>query len=124
MSDINLSGFAPASDLVGGSFTATYQWYMQPNPTVRTLAFRIGVQSAQWAASQSGYTATRSGESAWDLCLVRIQEAPVANAWNTDTVDMNNGVWYLYGQAGNPNWAGIAGSAPLGARSSRAWQPG
>jgi hypothetical protein len=125
MSDINLSGFAPASDLVGGLFTATYQWYMQPNPTVRTLALRFGVQSAQWAASQTGFTAIRSGESVWDLCLVHIQDSPVANAWNTDAVDLNTGTWSVYGQATNGNWVGIAGSAPPGgtvAKTLAGWQ--
>ncbi len=114
LSTVNTSGFAPATDLVGGGFAATYRWYMEPNTTARTLAFRVSLQSAQWAASQVGYTAIRSGESAWDLTLVRVMPGPVANDWNTDSVDLNTGAWYLYGQAGNPNWLGIAGVAPPG----------
>ncbi|MBK6622511.1 MAG: hypothetical protein IPG32_17155 [Saprospirales bacterium] len=30
LSTVNLAGFAPASDLTGGSFTANYRWYMEP----------------------------------------------------------------------------------------------
>ncbi|MBK9129415.1 MAG: HYR domain-containing protein [Phycisphaerales bacterium] len=123
------TGFAPASDLVGGSFSATYQWYMQPNPTNRTLAFRIGIQSTAWGTgpgqSQNAFTAIRSGESAWDLILVHLMDSPVANAWNTASVDLTNGQWYLYGQAGNGNWVGIAGSAPPGGTTQKtlaSWQ--
>ncbi len=123
------SGFAPASDLVGGSFSATYQWYMEPNTTERTLAFRCGIQSTAWGAgsgqSQNGFTAIRSGESAWDLVLVHVMDAPAANAWNTPTVNKTSGNWYLYGQAGNTNWAAIAGSAPPGgtiAKTLADWQ--
>ena len=114
ISTVNLSGFAPSSDLVGGSFTASYKWYLEPNPTSRTVAFRIGIQSTQWAASQAGFTAIRSGEQTWDLKLVNVMSSPTANAWNDVAVDMNNGLWYLYGQATNANWVGIAGSAPPG----------
>lgn len=123
------TGFAPASDLVGGSFSATYEWYMQPNPTNRTLAFRIGIQSTAWGTgpgqSQNAFTAIRSGESAWDLILVHLMDSPVANAWNTASVDLTNGQWYLYGQAGNGNWVGIAGSAPPGGTTQKTlanWQ--
>lgn len=108
------SGLAPASDLVGASFWAAYKWYMEPNPTTRTVAFRLGIRSTQWAASQAGFTAIRSGESSWDLILVHVMDSPVANAWNEPTVDVNNGLWNLYGQAGNGNWVAIAGSAPPG----------
>ncbi len=128
ISTINTTSFfAPASDLVGGSFTATYGWYMQPNPTVRTLAFKIGIQSIHWGTgvgqSQNSYTALRSGESEWDLVLVHVDGAPVANAWNTPTVDLNNGQWYLYRQASNANWVGIAGSLPpAGPNTLAGWQ--
>ncbi len=112
------SGFAPASDLLLPAFGATYSWYGQPNPTTRTVAFRIGVQSAQWATSQASFTATRSGESAWDLVLVHVP-ATSDNAWSTVSVDKDSGSWFLYGQAGNPNWAGIAGSSPPGGSLSK-----
>ena len=106
------TGIADAGKVVDGTFTATYQWYMEPNTTVRTLAFRLGIRSTMWAQSQAGFTATRSGESAWDLILTHVMDTPVANAWNTPTVDLNTGKWYLYDQAGNGNWAALVGSAP------------
>ncbi|MBX3423492.1 MAG: VCBS domain-containing protein [Pirellulaceae bacterium] len=112
------SGFAPASDLVQPEFGATYSWYGQPDPTSRTVAFRIGVQSAAWAISQASFTATRSGESAWDLVLVHVP-ASSDNAWSTVSVDQDSGNWFLYGQAGNPNWTGIAGSTPPGGLTSK-----
>src|SRR5690606_4442958 len=67
-------GFADASVLLDSSFFAEYEWYGQPNPTPRTLAFRIGIQSTDWANSQAGFTASRSGESSWDLILVHLPE--------------------------------------------------
>ncbi|MBK6929505.1 MAG: hypothetical protein IPH12_01075 [Saprospirales bacterium] len=105
--------------LTGGSFTAEYRWYMEPNPTSRTVAFRLGIQSAQWAASQTSFTAIRSGEQTWDLILVNVMAGAVPNAWNTVNVDKDNGLWYLYGQAGNGNWVGIAGSAPPGGSTQK-----
>ncbi|MBK7338342.1 MAG: hypothetical protein IPJ00_20275 [Saprospirales bacterium] len=95
LSTVNLSGFAPASDLTGGSFTANYRWYMEPNPTNRTVAFRVGIQSTQWAASQTSFTAIRSGEQTWDLILVNLMDSPASNAWNDVNVDKDNGLWYF-----------------------------
>ncbi len=119
--------FAPASDLVGGSFSATYGWYLDPNPTQRTLAFKIGIQSIWWGTgggqSQSGFTATRSGESVWDLVLVNIDDSPDSNAWNTTSVDLNNGLWNVYAQAGNTFWTTLVGSNPPAvAQTLAAWQ--
>lgn len=106
ISAINLSGFDDASNLVGNSstFSATYQWYGQPNPTTRTLGFRLGFQSTAWGTgpgqSQNGFTATRSGESAWDLILTHVPSTS-DNAWSTVNVDHDTGTWKLYAQAGN-----------------------
>lgn len=94
------TGFAAASDLLSEDFYATYQWYGQPNPTSRTLGFRLGIQSTQFAQSQSGFTATHSGESAWDLIFVHVP-AKSDNAWSTVSVDRNTGTWVLYRQANN-----------------------
>lgn len=94
-------GFAPANDLLDPSFFATYQWYGQPDPTSRTLAFRLGIQSTDWAASQSAFTAVRSGESVWDLILVHVPGLS-DNTWTTVNVDHLTGTWALYDQAGNP----------------------
>lgn len=114
ISVVDTGGIADASTLVDGSFSAAYKWYMEPNPTTRTLAFRVGIQSTMWAQSQAGFTAVRSGESAWDLILVHTMDGATPNAWQTPTVDMNNGTWNLYAQAGNGNWVALVGEAPAG----------
>ena len=99
-----ITGFAPSSDLLLPSFFAVYNWYKQPNPTSRTLAFKLGIQSANWGTgggqSQNGFTATRSGESVWDLVLVNVSPS-VDNAWNTSAVNAVTGDWNLFRQAGN-----------------------
>ncbi len=125
----DVTGFAPTDDLVGGSFSATYSWYMDPNPTARTLAFRFGIQSTRWGTgllqSQNGFTAIRSGESVWDLVLVHVPASSDSNAWNPVSVDMNTGLWYLYGQAGNSNWLALEGANPPGGTVSKTlagWQ--
>ena len=82
------------------TFGATYQWYGQPNPTTRTLGFKLGIQSTAWGTSQSAFTATRSGESVWDLVLVEAQ-ATSDNVWSTVSLDHDSGVWNLFRQAGN-----------------------
>lgn len=104
---IDLSGFDDASNLIGvnSTFNATYQWYGQPNPTTRTLAFKLGIQSTAWGTgageSQNGFTATRSGESAWDLVLVHVPTSSSDYAWSTVNLDHDTGTWSLYRQAGN-----------------------
>ncbi|HYH63224.1 MAG TPA: hypothetical protein VD866_00855, partial [Urbifossiella sp.] len=110
------TGFAPASDLVDPSFSAEYQWYGEPNTTSRTMAFRIGVQSTQWAASQTGFTAARSGESSWDLILVYIPPTLNDFTWRTETVDATTGDWLLFRQAGNAFFP-----APPAAKTLAGW---
>jgi hypothetical protein len=94
------TGYGTGGSLLNQSFSATYQWYGQPNPTSRTLAFKIGVQSASWALSQAGFTAQRSGESVWDLVLVYVP-ATSDNAWSTESVDHDSGLWNVFRQASN-----------------------
>lgn len=94
------TGYGSGGSLLNPAFSAAYQWYGQPNPTSRTLAFKIGVQSASWALSQAGFTAQRSGESIWDLVLVYVP-APSDNAWSTESVDHDSGLWSVFRQAGN-----------------------
>ncbi|CAG9933127.1 PEP-CTERM sorting domain-containing protein [Candidatus Nitrotoga arctica] len=100
------TGFDAASNLVGptSTFIATYDWYGQPNPTTRTLALKLGIQSTAWGTgvgeSQNGFTATRSGESVWDLVLVFLP-ATSDNAWTTVSTDHDSGNWNLFRQAGN-----------------------
>jgi hypothetical protein len=93
------TGFDASANLLS-TFDATYEWYGQPNPTSRTLAFKLGIQSTAWAASQSAFTAQRSGESAWDLVLVEAQ-TPSDGVWSTVSLDHTNGTWLLFRQSGN-----------------------
>ena len=100
----NTTGFAAASSLLT-SFNAAYEWYDQPNPTSRTLAFKLGIQSTAWGTgvgeSQNGFTAKHSGEQIWDLVLVYAPTTPSNLAWKTETVNHDTGAWNLFRQAGN-----------------------
>ena len=113
------AGFAPAGDLLS-SFSATYEWYGMPDPTSRTVAFKIGIQSTEWGTgageSQNAFTATRSGESAWDLVLVEA-DAASDNAWSTVNLDPNTGTWLLFRQSGNSFFS----VAPSGAKTLAEW---
>lgn len=97
------TGFDTGANLLT-TFNATYQWYDMPNPTTRTLGFKLGIQSANFGSapgqSQNGFTAQRSGESAWDLVLVHVPAAS-DNVWSTVSVDHDSGTWNLFRQAGN-----------------------
>ncbi len=108
---VNTSGFADASDLTLPTFNVTYRWYAQKNPTSRTLAFKLGIQSVNWGTgvgqSQETFTATRSGESVWDLVLVHVATSVADNAWNT--VSEPDGLWSLYAQAGNSYYTAPSG---------------
>lgn len=112
-----LSGFGASSGLVGGAstFNATYQWYGLPNATSRTLAFKLGIQSTAFGTgvgqSQNGFTAGRSGESAWDLVLVHIPAAS-DNTWSTVSVDHDSGGWNLFRQAGNGFFTAVPQNLP------------
>ncbi|MCC7083379.1 MAG: hypothetical protein IT427_00050 [Pirellulales bacterium] len=94
------SGFGTGASLLTSAFSAQYEWYGQPNLTTRSLAFKIGIQSKSWASSQASFTATRSGESVWDLVLVHVP-ASSDNMWSTVSLDHDSGTWALYRQAGN-----------------------
>jgi hypothetical protein len=97
------TGFASGASLLS-TFSARYEWYGMPNPTSRTLAFKLGIQSTSWGTgvgeSQNGFVATRSGESVWDLVLVHVP-ALSDNTWSTVNVDHDSGTWSLFRQAGN-----------------------
>ena len=111
-------GFDAASNLLT-TFAATYQWYGQPDPTTRTLAFKLGIQSTSWGTgsgeSQNGFAATRSGESVWDLVLVHVP-ATSNYVWSTVSVGPDSGTWSLYHQAGNAFFA-----APGAAKTLEDW---
>jgi hypothetical protein len=104
ISTIDAAGITPATSLLSNSFSATYEWYGQPNATSRTLAFKIGIQSTSYGTgagqSQNGFNALRSGESVWDLVLVHTG-AGSDNVWSTESVDHDTGGWNLFRQAGN-----------------------
>lgn len=100
-----VTGFGAASDLLGAGFFANYSWYNEPNPTSRTLGFKLGIQSAVWGTgagqSQETFTATRSGESIWDLVLVHVPTTNVPLTWQNASLDATTGTWNLFRQAGN-----------------------
>lgn len=104
ISVIDTAGFDAASNLLT-TFNATYQGYDLPNPTSRNLGFKLGIESTQWGTgagqSQNGFTAIRSGESAWDLILV-YSDSSSANTWTTVNLSPILGTWQLFRQAGNP----------------------
>jgi hypothetical protein len=106
----NISVISPVTGFDAGSnllttFTATYQWYGQPNPLTRTLVFKLGIQSTSWGTdsgqSQNGFTATRSGESVWDLLLVHLPASASDYAWSTVHLDHDSGTWSLCLQEDN-----------------------
>ena len=103
------TGFAPASDLLTPGFSANYQFYKQHTGGGSTLAFKLGIQSTAWGTgigqSQNGFTAARSGESAWDLVLVHVPfvAVPDNNTWRNVSLDHDSGDWTLFRQAGNGN---------------------
>lgn len=107
------TGFGSGASLLN-TFNATYEWYGQPNPTSRTLAFKLGIQSTNWGTgagqSQNGFVADRPGEPFWDLVLVHLP-APSDNAWSTVSVDHDTGNWNLFRQAGNAFYPAPDGTA-------------
>jgi hypothetical protein len=101
VSKVNGSGFATGDSWLSG-FVCDYSYYT--NSSAELTIPKIGLQSSAWAASQAGFTATRSGESAWDLILVDWRGTNpgwIVNSWDTLTTDKNTVCWRIYRQAGN-----------------------
>jgi hypothetical protein len=104
----NASGKATLSTINTGSGFATGDWqsgffadlrmYRETN-TNTTL--KIGIQSTQWAQSQLGFTAIRSGESVWDLDLVYTGAGITTGSWQTASITATSGTWNLFDQSGN-----------------------
>lgn len=69
--------------------------------TETNTTIKIGVQSSNWAASQTGFTATRTGESAWDMSLVYAGNYTPFHQWEDISLSATSGTWNLYAQAGN-----------------------
>ncbi len=110
LSAVSTSGFASstATSSWADGFSAKYAYYT--NSTAETACLKIGVQSTAWSASQSGFTALRSGESAWDLVLVNWDATPAANVWTTADLNADSKIWYVYKQSGNGAMVSLTGT--------------
>lgn len=108
------------------TFTAGYTWYstVLGGYSSRSLALKLGLQSSEWGTgpgdSQNGFTATRSGESAWDLTLVYAPNNYTNDAWNTYSIDNTSPYWFLFRQAGNGFFSVAPANAPTG-RTLDSW---
>lgn len=113
LSTVNTTtGFGRLGTVAAGSdFGITYAWSRDANLTPG-VSFRLGVQTANYADAQDSFTATRSGEAGWDLILVY---DPSNNNNSTGTgpsasvIDLNNGKFNLFSQAGNAYWDEASG---------------
>lgn len=101
-------GFGAASQLVAGGFSATYAWRQDPAISATRMVFRFGLQTSHYHAgsggSQEGFTATRTGESEWDVILVYVPPASTAGVWNTAAITPDTVGWKVFFQAGNTFW--------------------
>lgn len=94
-------------------FGVVYSWNRNVDITPG-LGFKVGVQTTAFADSQNAFTASRTGESTWDLLLVY---DPTNNGNSAGTrptqsvIDLNTGVFNLFAQIGNDYWADEAGEA-------------
>ena len=108
------AGFA--TDNWSDGFFANFRRYRE---TTTNTTLKIGVQSTDWALSQDGFTATRSGESTWDLILVYTGNYTPFQTWEsislTDAIGNvttelgtessdTRGTWQIYAQAGNSHF--------------------
>jgi hypothetical protein len=84
--------------------------------TATNTTIKIGVQSTNWAASQNGFTATRSGESAYDLTLTYVGNYTPYYTWEDVSLTATSGTWKLYDQSGNPYY-----TAPSANKSLADW---
>ncbi len=98
------AGLGAVADVLGSNFDASYRWFVDPTADPTKVALKFGIQSSQWAQSQTGFDSQRSGESAWDLLLVYIPEGtPTANSVFTSSLTSTStkGQWSVYRQAAN-----------------------
>jgi hypothetical protein len=79
--------------------------------TETNTTLKIGVQSTDWAASQSGFTATRTGESAYDLTLVYAGNLTPFHVWEDVSLTATSGTWCLFDQSGNNYYSTPGNSA-------------
>ncbi len=101
MSKIDENGFATGDSWLN-TFFCNYRYYT--NSSAEFTVPKIGIQTTAWSSSQTGFTAQRSGESAWDIILVdwRGTDPPwTVGSWAILTTDKNTVCWKIYRQAGN-----------------------
>ena len=121
---------ANGGDLISASFSASYIWQTKnastSPPVVDTgagLAMKFGVQSTEYSASQSGFSATRSGEGVWDLILVFDPTNNGLSASNEDEflaadIDSQNGKFNVFAQAGNSYFSSNYDTSVIGVSST------
>jgi len=92
ISYVNASGIAAASALTDPSFNLSYRYYIQPQPTFRTLGLNIGL--------------TNNAQS--NLYIFAYIDPAAATGWNSSTVSANSGLFTLFA-----NGVGVGGSMTL-----------
>lgn len=104
LSKVDAGGFA-TNDWRPGFF-ANYRYYA--GSSVEVAVLKLGIRSPLWGTSsgqsQNGFTAVRSGESAWDLILVdwRGTQPPwTVGAWDRFNTDANTQCWRIFRQGTN-----------------------
>jgi hypothetical protein len=112
------AGKATVSNIDTGSGFATGDWstnffanLRRYRDTETNTTLKIGVQSTDWALSQSGFTAIRSGESAWDLTLVYAGNYTPFHQWEDVSLTATSGTWCLFDQSGNAYYTTPGNSA-------------
>jgi len=80
ISYVSTSGIAPSSALTAPSFELAYRYYIQPNPTFRTLGLNISLTNA----SQSNL-----------FTFAYVDPAAVAG-WNLSSVSVSSGLFSLF----------------------------
>lgn len=80
LSYINTNGIASATSLTNASFSLIYRYYIQPNPTFRTLGLNISLTNA---AQSNLYT------------FAYVQPGAVAG-WDTASVSASSGLFTLF----------------------------
>lgn len=104
LSLVNETGFGAGSLLAAPDFSATYQWTQSTAAGSSRLAFRFGLQTSAFGASQTDFTATRTGEDVWDVILVYVPPAGQIGVWNKTVITPDTTGWRVYFQAGNTFW--------------------
>ena len=105
------SGKATLSTINTGTGFATGDWssgffanFGLYCATYTNTTLKIGIQSPSWGTgvgqSQNGFTATRSGESSFDLILTYTGHGNLPS-WDDIGLNSSTGTWTLHAQSGN-----------------------